>query len=167
MNSVIVPSNVCTIISHQRGRDCDYDKHDISMISCDTDIRERITRKAVMIVGWYNRYFLSIFKVSNFRLLSPNPYFQSILFLQEISMKWSCIVKLVIRLFIHGLRHLWNDCLIRTTIFNYHTSNTLLGLRNNVEHHRCHRLYKWIHELFNINPQHCLLSNIYTKWVKA
>ena len=51
MNSIIVPSNVCTKISHQRGRDCDYDEHNISVISCNADIKERITRKTVMIVG--------------------------------------------------------------------------------------------------------------------
>ena len=165
MNSIIVPSNVCTKISHQRGRDCDYDEHNIFVISCNADIKERITRKTVMIVGWYNRYFLSIFKVSNFRLFSSNPYFFFAGRKPEFSLKWSCIVKLVI-LFCKDL-HLWNDCLIRTTIFNYHRSDTLFGLRNNVEDHRCHRLCKWIHELFNINPQHSLLSNIYTKWVKA
>jgi hypothetical protein len=49
--SIIVPSNVCTKISHQRGRDCDYDEHNISVISCNADIKERITRKTVMIVG--------------------------------------------------------------------------------------------------------------------
>ena len=111
-----------------------------------------------------------IFKVSNFRLLSPNPYFQSVLFCRAqigIFSEWSCIVKLVIKLFFKDLRHLWNDCLICATIFNYHRSDTLLGLRNSVEHHRCHRLYKWIHELFNINPQHCLLGNIETIWVKV
>ena len=75
----------------------------------------------------WHRYFLSIFKVSSFRLLSPNPYFQSIFFAgrtSEFSLKWSCNVKLVIRHFFKDL-HLRNDCLIRTTIFNYHRLDTL------------------------------------------
>ena len=53
-------SNVCTKISHQRGRDCDYDKHDISVISCDTDIKERITRDCWVIQQVFSEHFQSL-----------------------------------------------------------------------------------------------------------
>lgn len=89
-------------------------------------------------------------------LISPNPCFQSIFFCTTqigifcVMVVWREIGRPTF--LSHDLWLFVKHCLLRVTVFNYHRSDTLLGLRNIVEHHRCHFLYKWIHELFNIKP---------------